>query len=215
MTEVSAIAVDIVLQPDATMVGHAEDANAELRAVHPDGFALDETHRPHISMLQCYVDAAQLGQFKAAVGEFFAIHPVHGWTLHATGFYYLPFGGLGVAGIVVEPTSDLLAAQGALVELSRPYFVASADASAFVTTRAEPEINQPTLDYVGAFARDASGTHYNPHVTTGVAPRGHLDALVAAPFRSFDFSPLGAALYQLGNLGTAARLLHDWSPAAS
>jgi len=208
----SAIAVDIVLQPDATMVDHAEDANVDLLAVYPEGFPLDEKHRPHVTVLQCYVDAALLDEFERAVGAFLAAHPVSGWTLQASGFYYLPFGDLGVAGIVIEPTPELLATQGSLVELSRPYVVASADGTAFVTTAAEPEINQPTLDYVAGFAQNASGVHYNPHVTTGVAPRKHLDDLVAAPFSSFTFSPVGAALYQLGNLGTAARLLHDWSP---
>jgi hypothetical protein len=45
-------AIDIALEPDATMVQHAMDANARLRKSFPNGFALDETHHPHISMLQ-------------------------------------------------------------------------------------------------------------------------------------------------------------------
>lgn len=209
-----AIAVDIMLQPDATMVARAEAANADLLRAFPEGFPLDEKHRPHITMVQTYVDAGRLDELTGVVGAFLADHPVQGWTLLATGFYYLPFNGLGAAGIVVERTPELLDLQGAIVELTGPYVVAEADGSAFVTTAAEPEINQPTQDYVRDFARDASGEHYNPHVTTGVARQDHLDALLAEPFGSFTFSPLGVAMYQLGNLGTAARILHDWSPVA-
>ena len=45
-------AIDIALEPDATMIQHAEAANARLLKVLPKGFRLDATHHPHISMLQ-------------------------------------------------------------------------------------------------------------------------------------------------------------------
>ena len=53
-------AIDIVLEPDATMVHHAEAVNARLRSVFPKGFALDAAHHPHISMLQRFVRTADL-----------------------------------------------------------------------------------------------------------------------------------------------------------
>jgi hypothetical protein len=49
-------------------------------------------------------------------------------------------------------------------------------------------------------------------VTTGIGPRDHLDRMVAEPFEPFTFSPAGAAVYQLGNYGTAARKLHAFAP---
>lgn len=49
--ENSVTAIDIALEPDATMMQHAEAANARLLKVFPKGFSLDATHRPHISML--------------------------------------------------------------------------------------------------------------------------------------------------------------------
>ena len=45
----SVTAIDILLEPDATMVGHAEAANERLLKEFPKGFALDKTHEPHIS----------------------------------------------------------------------------------------------------------------------------------------------------------------------
>ncbi len=213
MGQFPTIAVDVLLQPDATMVSRAEAANADLLGVFPNGFSLDESHRPHVTVLQAYVSSDGLQEFTRLTGDLLAEHRLQEWQLTATAVYYLPFGGLGVAGIVIAPTSELLALQRSLVELSRPFVVEAADASAFVTTAAEPEINQPTQDYVAAFAREATGDRFNPHVTTGVGPRDHLDAMVEAPFEPFTFSPAGAALYQLGNLGTAARLLHEWSPS--
>jgi hypothetical protein len=60
------IAIDIALEPDATMVHHAEAVNARLRSVFPKGFSLDATHHPHITMLQRYVRTADLEKIYAA-----------------------------------------------------------------------------------------------------------------------------------------------------
>jgi len=51
----SVTAIDIALEPDATMIQHAKDANARLLKSFPKGSALDETHHPHISILQQFV----------------------------------------------------------------------------------------------------------------------------------------------------------------
>ena len=45
-------AIDIALEPDATMIQRAQADNARLLKAFPKGFALDATHHPHISMLQ-------------------------------------------------------------------------------------------------------------------------------------------------------------------
>jgi hypothetical protein len=55
-----------------------------------------------------------------------------------------------------------------------------------------------------------TGEHFNPHVSTGVATRDYLDKMLAEPFKPFTFSPAGAAVYQLGPFGTAAKKLKAW-----
>ncbi|HUN40402.1 MAG TPA: hypothetical protein VMU81_08945 [Acetobacteraceae bacterium] len=51
-------AIDIALEPDATMIWHAKAANARLLKDFPNGFALDATHHPHVSMLQQFARTA-------------------------------------------------------------------------------------------------------------------------------------------------------------
>ena len=55
-----------------------------------------------------------------------------------------------------------------------------------------------------------SGENFNPHVSTGTAPKEYLDKMLAEPFEPFTFSPAGAAVYQLGPFGTAAKKLKEW-----
>ena len=56
----SVTAIDILLQPDATMLRHSAADNASLLKAYPKGFALDASHSPHITMLQCFVHTADL-----------------------------------------------------------------------------------------------------------------------------------------------------------
>jgi hypothetical protein len=63
---------------------------------------------------------------------------------------------------------------------------------------------------VSTFAPKMSGKNYNPHVSTGVAPKEYLDQTLAEPFEPFTFWPAGAAVYRLGPFGTAAKKLKEW-----
>ena len=49
-----------MLEPDAVMLRHAAANNTRLLQAYPQGFALDAAHRPHITLLQCFVRTADL-----------------------------------------------------------------------------------------------------------------------------------------------------------
>jgi hypothetical protein len=66
------------------------------------------------------------------------------------------------------------------------------------------------IEYVSAFVPKMTGEHFSPHVSTGVASREYLNGMLAEPFAPFIFSPAGAAVYQLGAFGTAAKKLREW-----
>src|SRR6266705_1825165 len=65
----SVTAIDILLEPDATMVQHATATNDRLRKIFPKGFALDSSHRPHITLVQRFVPTEDLDKVYAAVGK--------------------------------------------------------------------------------------------------------------------------------------------------
>src|SRR5271168_454525 len=100
-------AIDIALEPDATMIEHAMAANARLLKSFPKGFTLDETHHPHISMLQQFVRTDDLDKVFVAANAVMAKEKPTAWTLKAFKYDYIPAPPIGVAGIVVEPTEDL------------------------------------------------------------------------------------------------------------
>ena len=185
-------AIDILLEPDATMLQYAEAVNARLLKVYPKGFTLDALHRPHITLLQRYVHTADLDKVYAAAGNVLTGKKINGWKLKAFKYYYIPDKDIGLAGIVVEPTADLLKLQQALIEAVAPYTVNAGTAAAFATTPGNSDIQPALIDYVAAFVPKYTGTHYNPHVTVGVASQDYLKGMLAEPFDTFTFSPESA-----------------------
>ena len=203
-------AIDILLDPDDTMVKQAEAANQRLLKEFPKGFAIGKTHQPHISCLQRYVKTADLDKVYEAVGKVLAEEKPTAWKLKAYKYYYIPWKDIGLAGIVIEPTDDLIRYQKKLIDAVEPFTVKTGTAAAFVTTKEDPDINQPTIDYIEKFVPNETGKKFNPHVTIGLASEEYLKKMLDEKFEAFTFSPAGASVYHLGNFGTARKKLKSW-----
>src|SRR6266702_2648816 len=141
-------AIDILLEPDTTMLRHCEANNARLLKVYPKGFSLDAAHRPHITMIQCFVRTADLDKVYAAEEKVLASANVNAMKWEAFKYYYAPAGATGVAGICAKPTPAILKLQADIIAAAKPFILES--------------------------------------------------------------GPIGAAVYQLGPFGTAAKKLKEW-----
>jgi hypothetical protein len=210
------IAVDIALEPDATMMHRAHADNARLLKVFPKGYTLDATHHAHITMLQQFVRTADLDKLYVAVGQIMAKEKATEWKLKAVKYYYIPDPsiGLGLAGIVVERTADLLRLQQELIDAVTRFTVKTGTAAAFVSTEQGRDIQPSLIEYVANFVAIAAGTKFNPHVTVGVGTETYLKGMLAEPYKAFTFSPAGASIYQLGTFGTARKELKSLKLAA-
>jgi phosphoserine phosphatase len=204
-------AIDILLEPDATMLEHCKADNARLLGVFPKGFALDETHRPHITLIQRFVRTADLDKVYDAAHQVLAAANVNAMKLEAFKYYYAPAGAVGVAGICAQPSPEILKLQADLIAAVASFTVATGPIGAFTAPQETPAMDAMLIDYVSTFVPKMSGENYNPHVSTGNAPIAYLDQMVAEPFAPFTFSPAGAAVYQLGPFGTAAKKLKEWN----
>jgi hypothetical protein len=200
-------AIDILLEPDATMLQKCEANNARLLGAFSKGFSLDALHTPHITLIQRFVRTAELDQVYAAAAQVLAAANVKAMKLEAFKYYYAPGGAVGVAGICAKPTPEIVKLQADIIAATKPFTVETGPIGAFTAPHDNPKMDGMLIDYVATFVPKMSGENYNPHVSTGVAPVAYLDAMLAEPFAPFTFSPAGAAVYQLGPFGTAAKLL--------
>ena len=202
------IAIDVLLEPDQTMVAQANAINARLRADYPKGYALDATHAPHITMLQCFVREKDFHAVTGAVVKVRSEERFAELQLKATGLISGPWDGVALHAILVERTAQLMRLQQKVAEALAPYSVSGGTSAAFIDTPPGADI----VGYVTDFVPKSSGTNYMPHVTVGASTEAFAKKLKAEPFEAFSFRPTDAAIYQLGNFGTAAKEL--WrSPA--
>jgi hypothetical protein len=212
MSDLSAI--DILIEPDETALDRARAENAVMRAHYPEGFALDELHKPHITLLQRYVRTADLDDVFAAVEALTHLQALHRLTFRAKCIRHMPVAavpGHGLAAIIVTPGPEVFELQSALIGAVTPFAGTGGTAAAFVTTPDEPAINADTLTYVERYVPDHSGANFVAHLTIGLAAIDSLARIETQSFPAFDFCPAGIAVYQLGNNGTARRKLRSWA----
>jgi hypothetical protein len=60
---------------------------------------------------------------------------------------------------------------------------------------------------------DATGEKFKPHVTIGLAPPDYLNKMFEEKFEAFTFTSVKAAVYHLGDFGTARKRLKSWNLA--
>jgi len=212
-TDDNLIAIDVLLEPDQTMIDKAKASNARLRGDYSAGYALDATHAPHVTMLQRYVRVKDLDALTTALTKVFATERPTELQLKAKGYEYTVWSGVAVTIFVVERTPELMRLQQKVSDTVAPFSVSSGTSAAFIDTPSNSEI----VGYVEQFVPKSSGEHYFPHVTLGVAHEDFVKQMKAAPFEAFSFGPKGVAIYQLGNFGTASKKLWEYQakPLAS
>ena len=205
------IAIDILLEPDQTMIGKATAVNARLRGNYAAGYELDATHAPHVTLLQRFVRAKDFDAVTTALAKVFAVEQPTQLQLKAKAIDYVIWGGVAVTVLVVKRTPELMRLHQKVIEAVTPFSVSGGSAAAFVGADA----NRETIGWVETFVPKSSGTNYIPHVTSGVAKEDFVKQMKAEPFEAFTFKPVGVAIYQLGNFGTAAKKLWQSQTSAA
>ncbi len=203
------LAIDVLIEPDSAMIANAKAINTKLRQNFPQGYALDATHLPHVTLVQRYVRASDLEDVKTAVAKVLSSEDLGSLQLTCTGYITSIWGETGIALYNVELTPQLRALEDRIVSAVQPFAVATGTADAFVRSPHE-QIDPKTIQWVTEFVPVHSGSNYEPHVTLGLAHPDFLARLKQSPFKPFTFHAASVSIYQLGNVGTAQKKLAAW-----
>jgi len=205
-------AIDVLIDPDQATIERARAVNARMLQSLPQGWALDDTHLPHITTLQRYVRTADLDQVYAAVEKTVAQTDMASLSYQAVKIAHADWGfpGYGPAVLLVQVSPEVLDFQARLVAAVASFVESGGTAEAFV---ADPgEVISPTIiKWVEGYVPAQIGAgNYLPHLTVGAAKFDDLKVIEAEPFDAFTVHPAGVAVYHLGNNGTARKLLKAW-----
>ncbi|MBI3963564.1 MAG: 2'-5' RNA ligase family protein [Candidatus Kerfeldbacteria bacterium] len=193
-------AIDVALLPPENIAETARQINRALRTEHPEGFALDDTHLPHLTLVQQYILTADLLDVFTNVDTVLAsFKPV---ILTVTGIAGASFGGISVPFMVLQQDSELQRLHEELLDRLLPFSQDVRTAAAFMRDRGE--IIRPTsIAYVADFTSRSARKNFDPHITLGVGDAPDLETPLTG-------SASVVAVCHLGNFNTCRRILRSW-----
>ena len=199
------IAIDVLIVPSEEMYSQALQLNAAINENNPETIKLDENHIPHITLLQGFIYEEDLPKVGNALEGFFETFKKE--DLKAEKFSYSKKEAKSFAMISVEKTQILVQLHEKIIEKVKPFLQKTASEKAFVQNPDGSQISKSTLNYVPNFLKKYSYENFEPHISLGVADKSVLDNLEQTVFKSIDFKATSLSVYQLGDHGTAQKLL--------
>ena len=190
------VAVDVALEPDATLA---------TRTGGPAAAA------PHITLVQRFVRESDLHHLAAVVANVMSETRMDQMDLRATGYRSGNWNGVAGTALVVDSTPELRRLQERIVEETRAFSLNPETAKSFIATPDGSSMPDKSITVVERWVPDASGVNYRPHVAVTPVQVDAARRAESQPFESITFKPATAAVYQLGAIGTAPRLLWTWT----
>lgn len=199
------VAIDVLLTAPKEIDQQAIELNHLILKDHPKNFKLDKDHIPHITLLQGYVLESDLSKVKNALEGLYKT--IGKDSLWAENLHYAKEKEESFASIGIKKSKSLLALHKRVIKLLKPYVVPNGSQEAYVQNADGAPIDQFTIEYVPVFVSEHSFENYNPHISLGVAKTALLDSLQQNNFQPTKFQATSISVYQLGNFGTAQKLL--------
>ncbi len=199
------IAIDVLLTPSEELHSQSIQLNTLMHQKNPETIKLDAGHVPHITLLQCFIKEEDLPEVNNALEGLFGT--IKNETVTATNLSYDNTEEDSFAMISIEKSEALLELHKKTIEILKPYIVANGSEKSFIQNPDGSPIGKFTLNYVPAFVEKYSYENFDPHISLGVAPKIFLDSLAENVFKPIQFKASSLSVYQLGDHGTAQKLL--------
>lgn len=198
-------AIDVLLIPSEEMVAQAIQLNKLMKENNPETIKLDENHVPHITLLQCFIKEEDIPKINKALDGLF--ETIAKDSLKAESLFYYEEKEESFAMIRVEKSAHLMEIHKKTIELVKPYIVKNGSEKSFVQNPDGSPISESTVTYVPEFVEKYSYENFDPHISLGVAQKTLLDSLAQHVFKPIHFKASSVSVYQLGDHGTAQKLL--------
>ncbi len=194
---IKTLALDVVLLPPEEVMERCREVNAYLWNHSQQGFLFNETHLPHISLLQQFSPSESLEDVYDIIHRItLGRGPIE---LRATGITHttlpdgFPFNGYDFS----APESFFELQRVLIAELAQ--FATDGDGSAFYADP-EEQIRDGSILWTRNFR--AKKDHH-PHISLGVGP----EPAFTGPF---SFAATRLAVCHLGNFNTCRKVLKEW-----
>lgn len=199
------IAINVLLTLPDDVYQKAIQLNRAILKKHPDNITLNDSHIPHITLLQCYVKETDVTNIKKLLHGLYST--IEKDTLWVDEFQYNEDQTESFASMGIEKSTSLITLHKKVIRLLEPYMLLKGSQESYVPNMDGAPIDDFTIAYVPKFVSAHSFENYNPHISLGVAKTTLLDSLALHDFRGTEFHAASISMYQLGAFGTAQKLL--------
>ena len=228
-TDSAILALNLCLlpPPSSTVYRLSHLLNDQMHKLDSHSFLYSDTRHAHVTVVQCYIDSAQL---PALLRDLEASLPSSTTTSFTP--LHLRAGDLAsgplqegryVPSLAIPPTQQLTAFHTKLLSIAEPYTLSNPSPnaelqSAFYTDSSAPVIDSGTTDWVATFRTNAAYERYFPHVTLGTCACSESELQGIQKRKEEALSGSGGVggeewlvdrlyVFQLGNTGTVRKQL--------
>lgn len=199
------LAIDVLLTLPEDLYQQAISLNRSILEDNADNFTLDDNHIPHITLLQCYILESDMPRIEKLLDGLYKT--IENDTLWADHLQYSKDKAESFSSIGIKKSEPLMALHEKVIALLEPYILPSGSQTAYIQNADGAPIDDFTIAYVPKFVSHYSFENFNPHISLGVAQTSVLDSLAEHSFHRTKFHATSISVYQLGNFGTAQKLL--------
>ncbi len=196
------VAIDVAVLVSGSVAALAHNINRALSRGRPDALRFDDTHLPHVTLAQQFVERACLDELFGELDRILGHGPL--LVLHIPGVAV----DQGTISLAVDRTADLQRLHERVMDAIGPFEVPGlgrirvAGADAF---RANGEAVRPQdVDWVSHYRERSAYAHYRPHVTLG-----HGDT--SPSVQPIDLRAEHIAVCELGRFCTCRAVLRAWT----
>ena len=131
-------------------------------------------------------------------------------NLRSAGYHSGTWNGVAGTALVLDATPELRRLEERIADALRLFRMTPKEAEDFIATPDGSEMNDATIAAIQGYIAEAGGVNYRPHIVVGPAQSDAAKA-PAQPVETVVFRSVTAAIYQLGSLGSAPRVLWTWN----
>ncbi len=195
------LAINFVLLPPEGLVNKVAIANSKVKQDNPASFSFDETHFPHVTLYQTFIEKNQLEKILAT----FSLQKFVSIELEVKDLDTSKLDedeSALLLSLVLKKTESIQDLQNKIKNIFSNFFTQEGTQQSFYLNE---KVNTQFIDYVKNFDKDNSGENYSPHITMGIIKKLDKDELYFKQGDKYLFSEI--AIVQIGNFGTARKIL--------
>ncbi len=191
----SVVAIDVAALVFGDGAAAVREVNLALAAGHRGALRFDDTHLPHVTLAQQFVERARLDELLGELERVLRREPPVLLRIRDATVDH------GTVQLAVEASPDLQRLHELVMDTIEPFESPEGGTDAFL---ADGEAIRPQdVDWVRNYRENAAYAHYRPHLTVG-----HGRAAPSVP--RFEVPGSHLAVCQLGRFCTCRTILRDW-----